>query len=58
MFNILGNLTKTVVGIVIETPVSVVADVVTMGGILTDKDKPYTATTLKKVVKNIENSTK
>lgn len=53
-----GDLLKAVVGVVVETPVAIVADVVTMGGVLTDKDQPYTATAVEKVVKNIENSTK
>ena len=58
MFGMLGDLAKAAVGIVIETPIAVVADVVTMGGALTDKDQPYTATALEKVVKNVENATK
>lgn len=36
-----GNLTKMVMDIV-ETPVAIVKDVATMGGVLTDQDKPYT----------------
>ena len=58
MFGMLESLTKAVVGVVIETPIAVVSDVVTLGGALTDKDQPYTATALEKVVKNVENSTK
>ena len=58
MFNILGDLTKAVVGAVVETPIAVVADVVTMGGALTDKKEPYTATAVKGVMQNIENATK
>ena len=58
MFGILEDLAKATVGLVIETPIAVVADVVTMGGALTDKDQPYTATALEKVVKNVENATK
>ena len=58
MFGMLGNLTKAAVGVVIETPIAVVADVVTMGGALTDKDQPYTATALEKVMENVENATK
>lgn len=58
MFGMLSDLTKAAVGIVIETPIAVAADVVTMGGVLTDKDQPYTATALEKVVKNVENATK
>lgn len=53
-----GSLIKAVVGVVVETPVAIVADVVTMGGALTDKEKPYTAEALEKVVKNVEDSTK
>lgn len=53
-----GELFKAVVGVVVETPVALVADVVTLGGALSDKDQPYTATALEKVVKNVENSTK
>ena len=58
MFGMLGDLVKAAVGVVIETPIAVVADVVTMGGVLTDKDQPYTATALEKVMENVENATK
>ena len=57
MFGILGDLTKAVVGVVIETPIAIAADVVTMGGALTDKDEPYTAAALKGVLQNVENAT-
>ena len=57
MFGILEDLTKAVVGIVIETPIAIVADVATMGGMLTDKDEPYTATAVKRVVKNVKHAT-
>ena len=58
MFEILGKLTKAFVGVVVETPLAVVADVVTLGGALTDKDKPYTVTAIEKVVKNVGDATK
>ena len=58
MFNLIGNLTKAVVGVVVETPIAVVADVITLGGSLTDKDKPYTAEALSKVVQNVQDATK
>ena len=58
MFGMLGDLAKAAVGVLIETPIAVVADVVTMGGALTDKDQPYTATALEKVMENVENATK
>jgi len=58
MFEALGSLAKAVVGVVIETPIAIVADVVTMGGSLTDKDEPYTAEAISKVVKNVQDATK
>ena len=58
MFGLLRDLTKAVVGVVVETPIAIAADVVTMGGALTDKDQPYTATALKVAMKNLENATK
>jgi hypothetical protein len=54
MFGIL----KAAVGLVVETPVALVADVVTLGGSLMDTKQPYTATALEKVVKNVQQSTK
>ena len=57
MFGILGNLTKAVVGVVIETPLAIATDVLTLGGAITETDEPYTVSALKKVVKNVENAT-
>lgn len=39
-----GKLLKATVGTVIETPIAVAADIATLGGALTDKKEPYTAT--------------
>lgn len=58
MFGMLGDLTKAVVGVVVETPLALAADVLTLGGSTTDKDEPYTATALKGVMQNVENATK
>ena len=58
MFGMLESLTKAVVGIVVETPIAIVADALTLGGSLSDKDEPYTATTLRGVMQNVENTTK
>lgn len=58
MFKALGKLTKAAVGLVVETPLSVAADIITLGGALTDQDKPYTAQALEKVVDNVQESTK
>jgi hypothetical protein len=41
---------------VVTTPVDVVADVVTMGGAMTDQDKPYTAQKLEKVMENLSDA--
>ena len=57
MFGILESITKAAVGVV-TLPVSVVADVVTLGGALTDKKEPYTATTASDIVKNLSNAAK
>lgn len=58
MFGTLKHLTKAVVGVVVETPVSLVADVLTLGGSLTDTKQPYTTTALAKVADNVSKSTK
>jgi hypothetical protein len=58
MFGLLGDLTKAVVGVVVETPIAIVADALTLGGSITDKDEPYTATALKGVMQNVEHATK
>ena len=51
-----GSLLKAVVGVVIETPLAIATDIVTMGGALTDKNEPYTVTALKKVIDNVEDA--
>lgn len=58
MFGMLANLAKATVGAIVETPIAVVADVVTLGGALTDTEEPYTATALGKVVKSVQEATK
>ena len=58
MFGFIGSIAKAAVGVLIEAPIAVVADVITLGGTLSDKNQPYTATAVEKVVKNIQNSTK
>jgi hypothetical protein len=54
-----GELLKAAVG-VITVPVAVVADVVTLGGTLTEghTDSTYTGDTLSKVWDNLEKATK
>ena len=56
MFGILSDLTRAAVSVA-KLPVSVAADVVTMGGALNDRPRPYTADNLSDLVKNLENAT-
>ena len=56
MFDLLNSLAKAAVGVVVA-PVAVVADVVTLGGTLADKNEPYTATAVKEVMQNLANAT-
>ena len=55
MFGMLESLTKAALGVV-TVPVAVVADLVTLGGVLTDKSEPYTAEAVSDVVKNLKNA--
>lgn len=43
---------------VVRIPVGVAADVVTLGGSLTDRDRPYTADAVSDMVRNLENASK
>ena len=56
MFNLLESALK-VLASVVTVPVSLVADVVTLGGILTGKDTPYTKEELQKLMKNVQDLT-
>lgn len=53
----LGNLLRAAVGLVIETPIAMAADVITLGGSITEAHEPYTASALKKVARNVAQST-
>jgi hypothetical protein len=57
MFKMLESLTKAATAVV-TVPVAVVADVVTMGGALTDKEKPYTAEAVSDLVQNLKDASK
>ena len=57
MINLVNNLTKAIVN-TITIPVAVVADVITLGGALSDKDIPYTATQVKEMYKNLTDAGK
>jgi hypothetical protein len=57
MFGMLESITKAALGAV-TVPVGVVADVVTLGGALTDQDKPYTAQAVSDFVQNLEDASK
>ena len=55
MFRFIEGLAKAAVGVV-TLPVQVVADVVTLGGTLTDKDEPYTAKGVSDVMQNLQDA--
>jgi hypothetical protein len=57
MFGMLESITKAALGAA-TVPVGVVADVVTLGGALTDQDKPYTAQAVSDFVQNLEDASK
>lgn len=52
-----SSLLKAVVGVVIETPIALAKDVLTLGGAITEQDEPYTVTSLKKVFDNVSDAT-
>jgi hypothetical protein len=56
LFNILKGLTKAVVGVA-TLPVDVAADVITLGGALNDKEQPYTAKKLGKIMDALDEAT-
>lgn len=55
MFGMLEDLAKAAVGVV-KLPLDVTADALTLGGALTDKDKPYTAEGVSDVMQNLKNA--
>jgi len=52
--SIIGKILKTTIDIA-TIPVSVVADVVTLGGVLTDKEKTYTGKHIKTLANDAVN---
>lgn len=57
MIGFLGSALKAASSVV-SIPLSAAADVVTLGGALTDKDRPYTADACSDLVKNVQDMTK
>lgn len=51
------SLMRAVVGVA-TLPLDVAADVITLGGSLTDRKEPYTASKARSVMKNVEDATK
>ena len=58
MFGMLESLAKAATAVVVAVPVCIVADVVTLGGVLTDKQKPYTAKALEDAMDNLRDATR
>jgi hypothetical protein len=57
MFGMLESLAKAAVAVV-TVPVAIVADAVTLGGSLTDKEQPYTADAVGDLVDNLKDATR
>lgn len=55
MFGLIEDLAKAAVGVV-KLPLDVAADALTLGGALTDQDKPYTAEGISDVMQNLKNA--
>jgi hypothetical protein len=58
MFGILEDLAKAAVGVVIQAPIALVADAVTLGGTLSDRHESYTSSALEDVMRNLDNATR
>lgn len=58
-YNMFGFLNSTLkaAAAVVDIPVSIAADVVTLGGALTDKDTLYTTDAASRLVQNVKNMT-
>lgn len=52
----LKSLTKAVVGVAV-LPVDIVADVITIGGLTTDKPSPYTSQRAADIMQNLKDAT-
>lgn len=57
MFGLLESIAKAALGVV-TVPVAVVADVVTLGGALTDRDETYTSEAVGDVMDNLKDAGK
>jgi hypothetical protein len=51
------SLLKAIVNVA-ATPVAIAADIITMGGAMTDAKQPYTATQLQNLMQNLEDAGK
>lgn len=57
MFGMLTSALKAAAAVV-DVPVSIAADVVTLGGALNDKETPYTADAVSRFVENVKDVAK
>lgn len=58
MSNILTSLIRIIICVLLAIPIAVVADVITLGGVLNGNDEPYTSKALLALMKNIENASR
>lgn len=57
MFGILKSAIKAAAGVVIDVPIAIAADVVTLGGSITDREGLYTTRAAERVLENIKDMT-
>lgn len=54
MFGIFKSAIKAAAGVVIDVPLAIVCDTVTLGGELTDRKRSYTSAAAKRLVENVK----
>lgn len=55
MFDLFKSVTKAALGVVFS-PVSIAADIVTLGGSMNERSEPYTLSVVKDIMKNMDNA--
>lgn len=58
MFKIIEGLAKAAIGVAVVVPASVIADVITMGGVMTERNKTYTEEAISDAMDNLKEATK
>ena len=56
MLKLLNHVTKAALGVVVS-PIDMAADILTLGGTLSDREESYTGSRLKNVMQNLDKAT-